>query len=158
MLLVCCTTFAVPNNFVDELLKLLKETILPKDNTLPKSYYKTKCMLMKLGLSYNSIHACRDGCCLFRKDLLDASECPTCHKLRYVYNSKTTCVIYPWMHCGECGPYQTRPNPNNVDDDSRLPVPFPHQCRRTQTLSQCHPLCSDAQIFFPHYFPKKTIN
>ena len=27
MLLVCCTTFAVPNNFVDELFKLLKETI-----------------------------------------------------------------------------------------------------------------------------------
>ena len=46
-------------------------------------------MLMKLGLSYNSIHACRDGCCLFRKDLSDASECPTCHKSRYVDNSKT---------------------------------------------------------------------
>jgi hypothetical protein len=89
LLLVCCTTFAVPNNFVDELLKLLKETILPKDNTLPKSYYEAKCMLMKLGLSYDSIHACRDGCCLFRKDLSDAAECPTCHKSRYVDNSKT---------------------------------------------------------------------
>ena len=39
MLLVCCTTFAVPNNFVDEFFKLLKETILPKDNTLPRSFY-----------------------------------------------------------------------------------------------------------------------
>ena len=27
MLQLCCTTFAVPYNFVDELLKLLKETI-----------------------------------------------------------------------------------------------------------------------------------
>ncbi len=89
MLLVCCTTFAVPNNFVDELFKLLKETILPKDNTLPKSFYEAKCLLMKLGLSYDSIHACRGGCCLFRKDLSDATECPTCHKSRYVDNSKT---------------------------------------------------------------------
>ena len=89
MLLVCCTTFAVPNNFVDELLKLLNETILPKDNTLPKSFYEAKCLLMKLGLSYNSIHACRDGCCLFQKELEDATECPTCHKSRYVDNSKT---------------------------------------------------------------------
>ena len=32
MLLVSCTTFVVPNNFVNELLKLLKETILLKDN------------------------------------------------------------------------------------------------------------------------------
>ena len=89
LLLLCCTTFAVPNNFVDELLKLLNETILPKDNKLPKSFYEAKCLLMKLGLSYNSIHACRDGCCLFRKELEDATECPTCHKSRYVENSNT---------------------------------------------------------------------
>lgn len=57
MLLVCCTTFGVPNKFVDELLKLLRETILPKGNTLPKTFYEAKCMLMKLGLSYDSIHA-----------------------------------------------------------------------------------------------------
>jgi hypothetical protein len=62
MLLVCCTIFAIPNNFVDELLKLLKEMSLPKDNTLPKSFSKAKCLLMRSGLSYNSIHACRDGC------------------------------------------------------------------------------------------------
>ena len=74
---------------MDELFKLLKETLLPKDNILPKSFYEAKCMLMKLGLSYNSIHAYKGGCCLFRKDLADAAECPTCHKSRYVDNSKT---------------------------------------------------------------------
>ena len=89
MLLNCCTTFAVPNNFVDELLKLLHETILPKGNMLPKTFYEAKCLLMKLGLSYNSIHACRDGCCLFRKELEDATECQVCHKSRYLENSKT---------------------------------------------------------------------
>ena len=92
MLLVCCTTFAVSNNFVDKLFKLLKETILPKDNTLPKSFYKAKCLLMKLGLSYNSIHVCRGGCCLFQKKLSDATKCPTCHKSRYVNNSRTISV------------------------------------------------------------------
>ncbi len=89
LILVCCTTFGVPNGFVDELLKLLHETILPKDNMFPKTFYEAKCLLMKLGLSYNSIHACRDGCCLFRKELEDATECPKCHKSRYVDNSKT---------------------------------------------------------------------
>ena len=89
LILLCCTTFAVPNNFVDELLKLLKETILPKDNTLPKSFNEAKGLLMKLGLAYNSIHACRDGCCLFRKELEDATECPRCHKSRFVENSST---------------------------------------------------------------------
>ena len=48
---------------------------------------------MKLGLSYNSIHACRGRCCLFRKNLSDATECPTCHKSRVVDNSKTLPVI-----------------------------------------------------------------
>lgn len=84
MLLVSCTTFGVPNSFVDELFKLLKETILPKDNSLPKSFYKAKSLLMKLGLSYNSIHACTDGCCLFQKELEDATKCPICQKSRYV--------------------------------------------------------------------------
>ena len=88
LLLNCCTTFVVPNNFVDE-LKLLHETILPKGNMLPKNFYEARCLLMKLGLSYNSIHACRDGCCLFRKELEDATECPVCHKSWYVENSKT---------------------------------------------------------------------
>jgi len=89
LLLVCCTTFGVPNSFVDELFKLLHETILPKGNTLPRTFYKAKCLLKNLGLSYNSIHACRDGCCLFRKELEHQAECPICHKSRYIDNSKT---------------------------------------------------------------------
>ena len=89
MLLNCCTTFAIPNNFVDKLLKLLHETIFPKGNILPKTFYEAKCLLMKLGLSYNSIHACRDGCCLFRKELEDATESLVCQKSQYIENSKT---------------------------------------------------------------------
>jgi hypothetical protein len=92
MVLNCCTTFGVSNSFVDELLKLLHESILPKGNTLPKTFHEAKGLLMKLGLSYNTIHACRDGCCLFRKELEDATECPICHKSRYVDNSKSVPV------------------------------------------------------------------
>ena len=65
---------------MDELLKLLKEIILPGDNSLPKSFKEAKNLLMKLGLSNNSILTCRDGCCLFWKELQDATECPLCHK------------------------------------------------------------------------------
>ena len=40
-------------------------------------------------LTYNPIHACQCGCCLFWKELEDATECPSCHKSRYAHNSKT---------------------------------------------------------------------
>ena len=45
MLLMFCTAFAVPNKFVNE---LLKDTNSPRNNTLNKLFYKEKCLLMKL--------------------------------------------------------------------------------------------------------------
>jgi len=58
MLLVSCTTFGIRNSFVEKLLKLLKETVLPKENLLSRSIYKAKSFLINLGLIYNSINAC----------------------------------------------------------------------------------------------------
>lgn len=68
LLLNCFAVFGVSNACATELLKLLSE-ILPVNNTLPKSYREARKFVRHLGLSFDSIHACRNGCCLFRKEL-----------------------------------------------------------------------------------------
>ena len=87
MLLNICTIFGVPNTCVNKLLKLLKYDLLPKESTCPPSHYEAKKLVRKLGLSYNTIHACKNGHCLCRDELKDAKECPQCKESRYVPNS-----------------------------------------------------------------------
>ena len=79
----CCKTHGVSNTFINELLMLLSMSILPVGNCLPKSEYEASKILRRLGLAYNMIHACRNGCCLFKGDLEDADKCPVCDKDRY---------------------------------------------------------------------------
>ena len=43
-------------------------------------------MVKKLGLSYNTIHACKNGHCLLMIELEDAKECPECKESWYVPN------------------------------------------------------------------------
>ena len=75
LLLNCFTIFGVSTAFANEMLKLMKELFLPM-NSLPKSYYEAHKYMAKMGLYYNSIHACKNGCCLFWKDLKDVDKCP----------------------------------------------------------------------------------
>ena len=80
------TIFRVSNACTDEIFKLVIE-LFPNRNTLPKSYYKGRNFLQLLGLSYNSIHACRNGCCLFKGELAEALNCPECGQLQYTSHS-----------------------------------------------------------------------
>ena len=64
LILNCFAVFGVSNAFVDELLQLL-HVLLPSDNYLPRSHYAARKYVVKLGLSYNNIHACPNGSCLF---------------------------------------------------------------------------------------------
>ena len=57
--------------------------ILLSDNHLPCSYYEARKYVVKPGLSYSSIHACRNGCCLFKKELKDMESYPKCNAPRY---------------------------------------------------------------------------
>jgi hypothetical protein len=66
LLLNLCTIHGVSNCFVDELFSILHGHILPEGNSLPRNYYAAKTMTKKLGLGYNTIHACESGCVLFR--------------------------------------------------------------------------------------------
>jgi hypothetical protein len=79
----CCKTHGVSNAFLNELLMLLSGSILPTGNCLPKTEYEASKMLRRLGLAYKMIHACRNGCCLFRGDLEDSETCPVCDADRY---------------------------------------------------------------------------
>ena len=83
LIMNCCKTHGVSNMFMNELLMLLSMSILPVGNCLPKSEYEASKILRRLGLAYNMVHACPNGCCLFRGDLEDAKKCPVCERDRY---------------------------------------------------------------------------
>ena len=83
LLMNLCTIHGVSNHCANELFSLLQTHLLPQQNTLPKTYYAAKSLTAKLGLTYNSIHACERGCMLFRGEHQDALRCPKCGGRRY---------------------------------------------------------------------------
>jgi hypothetical protein len=83
LLMNLCTMHGVSNNFSTELFALLHSHLLHVDNSLPKNYYAAKSLTTKLGLSYQSIHACEKGCILFRHQHAEAVHCPKCGAPRY---------------------------------------------------------------------------
>jgi hypothetical protein len=58
--------------------------MLPKDHLLPKNTYESQKLLCALKMPYNVIHACKNGCVLFRGDHEKATQCPKCKASRYV--------------------------------------------------------------------------
>jgi hypothetical protein len=78
-----CKTHGVSNVFMNELLMFLSGSILPVGNCLPSTEYEASKILRRLGLAYNMIHACRNGCFLFRGNLEDKETCPPCEADRY---------------------------------------------------------------------------
>jgi hypothetical protein len=62
---------------------ILHAHVLPQDNYLPRNHHAVKSLTKKLGLAYNTIHACEKGCVLFRGAFADAEKCPKCDQPRY---------------------------------------------------------------------------
>jgi hypothetical protein len=83
LLMNLCTVHGVSNNFVDELFTILHRHLLPEGNYLPRNHYTAKILTSKLGLTYNSIHACAKGCVLFRGEYVEAERCPKRNGLRF---------------------------------------------------------------------------
>ena len=79
-----CVVFGVSNNFTSELLRYLSEDLLPADNKLPRSQYAAAKTIRKLGMNYNNIHACPDGCVLYDREHAELNECPMCAKSRWM--------------------------------------------------------------------------
>jgi hypothetical protein len=65
ILMSLCTLFSVSHHCLDEILTFLKHDVLPADNNCPKSSYEMKAMLLKLGLSHETIHCCDCGRTLY---------------------------------------------------------------------------------------------
>ena len=79
-----CVVFGVSNTFTTELLRYLSEDLLPEENKMPNSHYAAAKTIRKLGLEYNNIHACPDGCVLYEGEHEETQTCPKCSKSRWL--------------------------------------------------------------------------
>ena len=85
LIMTLCTIHGVSNKFADQLFALISLHLLPGENHLPKNYHAAKSLIRKLGLNYNTIHACEGGCVLFIGPYV---HCPKCNKPRYKDSEK----------------------------------------------------------------------
>jgi len=92
ILISLCTLFSVSHHCLDEILTFLKHDVLPANNSCPRNSYEMKTMLMKLGLSHESIHCCDCGKTLYWKENSELDRCPKCKKSRYIPRSKTVLI------------------------------------------------------------------
>ncbi len=83
LLMNICTIHRVNNKFVDELLSLLHKYFLPLDNCLLTNMYHAKTLSKKVSLNYKMIHACPNGCVLFKGVYIKLRTCPKCGSTQY---------------------------------------------------------------------------
>ena len=83
LLMNLCAVHGVTNNYADELFAILHRHILPEENCLPTNHHSAWSLTRKLGLLYNNIHACNNGCVLFRGEYVDLLHCLKCNGPRY---------------------------------------------------------------------------
>ena len=76
-------THKVSNACINEILHLLAKVILPKPNSLPTSEGNATNMLTRIGLRYEAIDVCKNGCVLFRDRNAELESCPICHVSRF---------------------------------------------------------------------------
>jgi hypothetical protein len=84
-----CVVFRVSNKFTDELLRYLSSDLLPLENKLPTSHYEARKLIRSLGLQYNNIHACPNGCVLYEEEHADLNLCPKCGRTRWTEGSNS---------------------------------------------------------------------
>jgi hypothetical protein len=66
----------------DILLRLICD-LLPEDSSIPKNFNESKKLIGSLGMPYEKIDACYNGCMLFRKEHKDKIACDKCKEPRY---------------------------------------------------------------------------
>jgi hypothetical protein len=77
-------TWKVPNGCYDEILSLFKEA-LPQPHALSgiKNLHASKRYIKDIGIGYESIHACKNDCIMFRGAHKDDTVCPICNTSRW---------------------------------------------------------------------------
>ncbi|XP_071714749.1 uncharacterized protein [Rutidosis leptorrhynchoides] len=69
------------NTSFDQLLALLNSAF--PHAKIPSSHYESKKTMRKIGLGYESIHVCKNDCCLFWKENENKDRCPVCNESRW---------------------------------------------------------------------------
>ena len=67
---------------IDMMLQLIGQ-LFPSGTGLPSSYYKTKKILCNFSFGFESIHACKYDCVLFRSEFVFLKNYPVCGENRY---------------------------------------------------------------------------
>ena len=66
----------------NKIVNFCRET-WPPDNRMPPNYYRTKKMVERLGLNYEKIDCCVNGCMLFYNHDINEKICRFCKEERY---------------------------------------------------------------------------
>ncbi|KAG7559181.1 NAC domain [Arabidopsis thaliana x Arabidopsis arenosa] len=75
-------------NYFDQILSLVHD-MLPGENVLPKSTNEIKKFLKVFGFGYETIHACKNDCILYRKEYELKDSCPRCSASRWERDKHT---------------------------------------------------------------------
>ncbi|WMV15129.1 hypothetical protein MTR67_008514 [Solanum verrucosum] len=87
----------VPNDAMDSMVDLLGELVNLEFN-IPKNFYQAKRLVSKLGLTYDRIHCCVNGCMLFYKTDSELENCKFCGHTRYKRTPAGKMVPVQAMH------------------------------------------------------------
>ena len=82
---------------MDSMVGLLSELVNPELN-IPQNFYQAKKLVSKLGLSYNRIHCCINGCMLFYKNDVELENCKFCGHSRYKRTPGEKMISIKAMH------------------------------------------------------------
>jgi len=73
-----CTVFRVSNKFKDKLCQYLSSDLLPHGNKFLGTHYEARKSIRRLGLHYNNVHACPNGCIFYEEVYVALENCPNC--------------------------------------------------------------------------------
>ena len=94
--------YNIPRAYFDEIAKLMGEIVPSPNNKVPKTFYNAKKLAAGLGLPYEKIQCCINGCKLYRGEYRDWDHCRFCEHPRWkpkVESSrKKKDVPYATMH------------------------------------------------------------
>jgi hypothetical protein len=83
LLLNLCRTHGCSELMMDEMLMLIKRSILLELNSLPETTYEANKYLKRLGLGFNVIHVCPNSSMLFRGTYSKLKACLKCGASRF---------------------------------------------------------------------------
>lgn len=83
LLLNLCRTHGCSELMMDEMLLLMRRSILPEYNCLLETAYEANKYLKWLGLSFNIIHVYPNSCMLFRGEYSKLKACLKCGASRF---------------------------------------------------------------------------